>query len=258
MRRAGLFLLLLSWIPAAPAAAAFSTNYGDCSGGGTLEYQQVSESNAGSGALYNAPTCSGNAIDFDPTGFEANDSSLEGMLEFTVQAAPSFVLTSITLDEDGDRQVFGFSPSTTYAEVTLSIDLTIFIPDGGGELGLAYSDVQSLLFEVPADSSSGAESWSLGASFEMDAILASACAGTGQYSGAPVPQACGAQSERVDVEISNLLEAFADSGELAFINKKDSEGVGVALMVVAIPEPSSALLLSCGLVALGIQRRRRG
>lgn len=262
-------LLLSALVLSLPAPAfAFTLNYGDCDDlahGGTVVYQQVTESTSEPGPLYNAPSCVRNVIDFDPTGFEARDDlagnaspdQMEGMLDFAISAVGGSALTSIAVSEGGDRQVFGFDV-VAYVRATLTVDLTLFISDGGGgETGIPYQDILSVIFQLPGDFSASQRPWSLDASFEMSSILSDACLGQGQYSGSPTTAACGAETARVSVHVDNLLEGFAEDGALAAINKKDIESLSITTATVPVPEPSTAALTAVGLLSFAAARRWR-
>jgi hypothetical protein len=91
----------------------------------------------------------------------------------------------------------------------------------------------------------------------MAAILADACSGTGYFQNA-IPGACGATTADVGVNIDNTLLAFAESGELSFINKKDFDGFTITTETEPVPEPDALALLALGLIGLGyIGRRHR-
>jgi PEP-CTERM motif-containing protein len=269
----------MSWYPlqlcavsaalVASPVAAVTIGYGDCqdfAGGGTVVYQQVTESNSETTGLYGAPACVQNLIDFDPIGFEARDTnggdaaadSILGMLDFTIQATVGTALTHINVNEGGDRLVFDSAPSATEVSATMTVALSIYVSDGGGgELAVAYTDTQVALFTIPASSTFVPVTWSLDADFALSQILDEACLGVGQYSGNVVPEACGASTSKVAVHVDNLLESLLDGGGISVINKKETESLSITTLTVPIPEPATAALLGLGLLGLATSRRRR-
>jgi len=56
------------------------------------------------------------------------------------------------------------------------------------------------------------------------------------------------------VDLDHILTATSESGSSTIIGKKDFKGFSVT---VVVPEPSTALLLACGLAGLAAARRRR-
>ncbi len=261
--------LLLSVFVFSLAAPAFALtlNYGDCDDlahGGTVVYQQITESTGEPGPLYNAPSCVRNVIDFDPIGFEGRDNfagnaspdQMEAMLDFAISAVGGSALTNIAVSEGGDRQVFGIDDAVAYVRATLTVDLTLFVSDGGGgDTGIPYQGILSVIFQLPGDFSSTLQTWSLDASFEMSSILSDACSGQGQYSVNQTSEACGAETALVSVHIDNLLEGFAEDGALAFINKKDADGFTFTTETDPVPEPATGAL-PLGLVVISAARRR--
>ncbi|MEZ4291638.1 MAG: PEP-CTERM sorting domain-containing protein [Myxococcota bacterium] len=85
--------------------------------------------------------------------------------------------------------------------------------------------------------SSGA--WTGNLTLDLDAIIAAAGAS--------------GQATRVTLNINNTLTAFAGGNALAFIEKKDFDG----LAVTVVPEPGTAILFGLGLAGLASVRRSR-
>lgn len=245
-------------------ARAVTINYSDCTGT-TVEYTDISESSA-EAPLYNAPTCVGDLLDFNPTGFEANTSSgsnpdfVDGNLLFQVGALDNFLIDNLILDENGDWQVFGFEPSDSLARATLTVRLEILVtPFAGDPFVVEYARQAQLDFTTA--STVGIDIWAIHEEFLMAAILADACSGTGYFdpgSGGvgATPGACGATTADVGVNIDNTLLAFAESGELSFINKKDFDGFTITTETEPVPEPATGALVALGLVAISAVRRR--
>ena len=57
--------------------------------------------------------------------------------------------------------------------------------------------------------------------------------------------------------MDNSLTAYAPSGGLSFIKKKDIGGVALTVQTGGIPEPSSVILAALGLVGLLYAARKR-
>lgn len=252
-------------LAAASPAAAVLINYSDCSGGGTVTYVDISES-SNQAPLFGAPFCAGDQIDFDPSNFQvgagnpdpAGFASLDGQLNFTVLSDVGRIVENLSISESGDRQVLGFATvPATFASVSLITRLEIVISVGGTDFIVEFEDQQSDSWSIPADFSTTPQTWSLEADFMINEILDAACNGTGFYAGAAISQACGATSSQVKVALDNTLTVFANSGERAFVNKKDVDGVTVtANDPTPIPEPASGALLGAGLLALALRARR--
>jgi len=254
--------LLLSLATAVLALALGSSaratiNYSDCTGT-TVEYTNISESSADE-PLYNAPTCIGDLLDFNPTGFEANSGTanpdqIDGNLLFTVSALDNFLVDNLILEENGDWQVFGFEPSNSLASVTLTVRLEILVtPFAGDPFVVEYLRQTPLQFTTA--STGPIDVWAIHEEFLMASILAEACSGTGYFTSA-IPGACGATTADVGVNIDNTLLAYAVSGELSFINKKDFDGFTITTETEPVPEPATGALLALGLVVISAARRR--
>lgn len=244
----------------ASGAGSVTINYSDCTGT-TVEYTDISESSADA-PLYNAPTCVGDLLDFNPTGFEANSGSgsnpdfVDGNLLFTIGALDNFTIDNLILDENGDWQVFGFEPSNSLASVTLTVRLEILVtPFAGDPFVVEYARQTPLQFTTA--STDPIDIWAIHEEFLMATILGEACTGTGFFAGNPITAACGATTADVGVNIDNTLLAFAESGELSFINKKDFDGFTITTETEPVPEPNAAALIGLGLLALGYVGRRR-
>lgn len=263
---AGLLLVL-----APGGAGAVTINYNPCTGI-TVEYTGISESSSDA-PLYNQPVCNGDLLDFDPTGFEANSSSgsnpdlVDGNVLFTISALDSFVIDNLILEEGGDWEVFGIEPSNSQANVTLTVRLEILIAaSAGGFLEVEYAR-RTPQPHTTASFDGLEEPWSIQEQFLMASILADACNGTGFFhpvtggptgtgGTGPIPDACGATTAEVGVNVDNTLLAFAQSGELAYINKKDFDGFTITTETEPVPEPATGALLALGLAAIAARRRR--
>ena len=92
-------------------ASADEINYGDFEGD-TVTYVDVSEASLEDGALYGAPSVTGNSLSLPGTGFisESNNGEvdfLDGRLSFMIEADPNSTISSITIEEFGAYFTFG-------------------------------------------------------------------------------------------------------------------------------------------------------
>lgn len=236
----------------ASGASAATIPYGDCDGGGTVMYLDVTESGTNA-PLFNAPACIGNTIDFDPTGFVAEVDpgfgfdSIDGQLNFTIMSKEGSFVEEIVINEQGDYTLLGAEgpdPDTS-ANVTLTVFLEITFLDTGPTFIQEGPTSFSQTFEVTENFTFGSP-WSLQANFVLDDILDTACNNG-------VTEACNALAIKVDLALDNTLGAFAEEGEVSRITKKDLNG----LTITVIPEPQTAVLVVMGLGVMGFVRRRR-
>ncbi|HEX2476400.1 MAG TPA: hypothetical protein VHK01_16730 [Lacipirellulaceae bacterium] len=240
------------------AAIGAPINYGSHAGT-SVTYGNVTEdtTTGDSQPLFGAPTVTGNSIDFNPTGFDAEASgaggsdNTGGRLMFSIQAHAGNAITSVRFDEAGDTTLSGVGSDATSTAVTADGTITINAVDGaaitpvtrpisltfnpsGGTYGLATDGGGLPIFHTQ---------WSGSLTVNLSQILTSAS----------VPFRFGATN--VSVDVVNLLTARSQAGTDALINKHDFGGLSVTAI---IPEPASALLAVAGLAVWLAAGRRTG
>lgn len=258
-RRLLLAAAVLSILSAGPLALAVPINYGDFTGD-TVDYLGVEEdSNSGDTLpLFGEPTVSGNSLDFDPVGFNANASGAagndvtDGNLNFVIMAHAGYGIQKVQLAEAGDTTLAGFGTDATFTSVTGTGWMNITEVDGVG-IGTIPPVLISLSF-TPSGGAYGLltdggggplyhSGWSGSWSQDIEQVLMAN----------NVPFVKGAT--KVSINIDNTLTALSEAGTFALIAKKDFGGLSVT--VFNIPEPATWILLAvCGLAAGTVRRTR--
>lgn len=238
------------------AGTATATIYPD-QAGTTVTFENIDDVDD----LFGAPTVSGDSLDFNPTNFEvacpscppAGSTLLDGQLIFTIQANSGQAIDDIILQEAGDFSLDTFvtgdqAVTTVFAAVfvdILEIDgVSVNNVNANETMTFTNSGAFSRSF---ADDGLGqtAGEWDGNLTIDLDAIIADAVtAGT---------IATGGVATRVTLSLNNRLTAFASGAGLAFIEKKDFDG----LAVTVVPEPGTAILMGLGLAGLSSIRRNR-
>jgi hypothetical protein len=230
------------------AAFGAPINYGSHTGT-SVSYVNVTEdtTTGDSQPLFGPPTVTGNSIDFNPIGFDAEASGAGGsddtggQLKFSIQAHAGNAITSIQFSEAGDTTLTGVGTDATSTAVTANGTITINAVDGaaitpltrpisltftpsGGNYGLATDGGGLPIYHTQ---------WTGSLAVNLPQILTNAS----------VPFAVGATN--ISVDLVNLLTARSQAGTDALINKHDFGGLSITAI---IPEPASALLFAVGLV----------
>lgn len=242
--------LVAGLVFAAATSASAAINHGDYSDipPGTVTYGDVTESSSTDPVpLYNAPSVTGDLLDFDPTGFGASASGAagfditDGQLNFMMTAEAGESIDTVNITESGDYSFSGISPvAGTFVVASLSATVTILEVDGT-TLGVPIDVfVPETFFNdyatVGGAPAPGFLKWSLSASVDLVSAL---------------PNGYTFGATKVEVVVNNQLTATTTADNTAFIAKKDFKvNTGPP-----IPEPTSLALL--GLGSLLMVRRRR-
>jgi hypothetical protein len=246
---------LSALLVAAPLLAA-PINYGNFSGV-TVDYLQVTEDANSAGdspPLFGPPSVSGDSIDFDPVGFNANSAGggadiTDGQLLFTVMAKPNRAINSITFAEAGDVTLLGLGNDGTFAGVTTSMFIDIVEVDGApinvvsaNNLSIPFSPSGGT-FGLGTDGGGGpifSSGWSGSLTVNTNALLTAA----------GVPFRTGAT--KINVNMDNILSALSQTATSALIAKKNANGI---VITVNVPEPGTFALAVLGVAGVWMRRR---
>lgn len=234
---------------ASTASAAFTSTPVNCDGGGDVLFNDIFESNAGAGPLFNAdnPDCLGNVIDFDPSGFvvESNGAglaSIDGQLNFTINSKDvvnSFI-DSVMLSESGDYTLLGSDPQS-FADARMNLRVEIQALAGNPNFVQDGPFLEFVTLSIPVDVNI-LGSWSLSHTVDIVQVLIDAGFSQDQ-----------ARATEVDVILDNTLTVYAANGDVSRIIKKDTNGLTITAMT---PEPGAGLLIGAALLSLAALRRR--
>lgn len=256
-------LLLLA--VASQLSLAAPINYGSHMGA-TVTYVDVTEESATDPTpLYGAPTVTGDSIDFNPIGFDANSSGggtdvTDGQLTFMVVAKPGYGIPRINFDEAGDTTLAGIVPlgSTNTGTVVVAdgvIDIHEVDFVGINNISVPFA----LLFNpsngdyyLGVDGGGGPfyhTQWT--GSVSVNLLQALFDHGVRRVLG----------PTKISVNLDNALIAFSQPGTSALIAKKDFGGLSITVDQPGggggpdIPEPASLMLAGLGLIGMVLGRR---
>ncbi len=233
--------------------------------GTTVIYSDVSEDANSAGdvpPLFGAPIYSGDSVDFNPVGFDANASGAggvditDGNLRMVVTAKPGNAIANFNLSEAGDTTLAGFGTNTTMTSVTATGTLDIYDVDGVGinnisvPFSLTFTPFNGL-YRQGTEGGGGPffhTQWFGSQLLNINQVLINA--GKTFVLGAT----------RIAVDLDNTLVAVSEAGTSSLIAKKDFGGISITINQPGpgggdIPEPTSVILAILGLVGLGISRR---
>lgn len=251
--RVPLIAALLCFALQAHASVLFSTNYGNYSAVSVC-YNDVSESSGtDANALYNAPSITGNTLNFNPDftafadGSEGNASdTTDGQLGFDICTLGGNFIDELVFSERGDYSFSSFG-NTALVDVSASFIVEVLDVDGvelltpvNGEVMMTFSPNDEGTFSFSGFGLTGLLGWTGSMSMNILDLLTTN----------DVPFINGAT--KIHVELDNQLQALAQSGTEAFIAKKDFQGFSVT----SIPEPSSLVLIGLTASMIGFIRRR--
>ena len=253
-RFAAFVVTALSVVAATTAvpALAGSINYGDVPAL-TVVYGQVTESSADPLPLYGAPTVSGNSLQFTPPNFEAQSQNgsvafVDGTLNTSIVADAGQGISMINVAEAGDFSLVG---TGSYATISAPVFVRIDAVDGASLTNPIYYSTNLIFspgqngpgsYATPGNTGVG-QIWTGNISVDLNAILAA--------------NNMGGSVTQLQWTMDNSLTAYAPSGGLSFIKKKDIGGVALTVQTGGIPEPSSVILAALGLVGLLYAARKR-
>jgi hypothetical protein len=234
------------------ASTVSAIDYGDFAGL-SVSYLGVEETSVtDTPPLFGSPSVIGNTLDFDPKGYGATSSGgaapdlTDGQLNFGVQAADGYGITSLKFSEAGDFTVIGLGTADTYASVAAAFFVDVVEVDGVAidpvqvTANMTFVPNASGKFELPTDEGV-ALIWKGSLSFDLNAALSDA--GISYDLGATM----------LSVTLDNTLVAQSEAASTSFIAKKDFK-VGA---VTIVPEPTSLALALLGSLLLVPAMRRR-
>ncbi|MEO0530151.1 MAG: PEP-CTERM sorting domain-containing protein [Planctomycetota bacterium] len=239
-------------------ACAGTFNWGDISDpAGEVMYLNVEETNAYATSLFapepgtGSPTASGNAIRFDPQGFQASanggSQTTTSTVTMLLMAQPGKVIENLLVSELGDYTLSGLAGGVASVEVGADFSWTILEVDGSPVSLPTQMDSLQVnggagpnggLLTRPGDDGT-ALPWDGTVLLDFDAYLANA--------------AISGSATKVEVAFTNNLSATADAVSNAFIKKKEIGGFAVT---ANIPEPTTLALLVAAVSGLLSSRRR--
>lgn len=269
-------LLLFAAVGLLPlqGALAASVNHGDfddIGGGGTVAYEDVTEStNLPTVVLpiYGVPTVTGNTINFNPLAFGLSSGPgvgggfLDVALQFDIRAIAGETIESFFIEESGVyslENISGPDTSTTFVEVSAPWNLVILATTQGPLQNPVIVQGNLTFTPVPTAPPNPAAHYTL----DDDPGTDVAWQGEATIDITAELLLAGITDEAtlVDFSMDNILIVASQDGTIASITKEDVTGVTMTVdgPPPVIPEPSTLVL--CGLLAVvalaRIWRRRR-
>lgn len=234
------------------APGAHAASYGSFSSPtGTVSFLDVEDLNG----LFGTPMASGNSLDFSPNTFEidcpnasqncpTSTASISDTLTFQIDADNGYFIENIIMTEAGDTQIEDFAIATGFAATTVVANVFIDILELDGVSVSGINANAAMVFTADGSFATDVEGsgnyvWDGLLSLDVNQVIANA-GGIGN-------------ATLVEISLANTLTAYAENGALAFIEKKDIDG----LAITVVPEPGPAILMGLGLAGLTAVSRRR-
>jgi len=194
--------------------------------------------------LWGAPTGVGNQLLFFPAAFRAEATPLNGGFDHTgsqFQAlvtgnSPTDVITQLNITEYGDAQIGGpggTSATGTYAAMSGFITVLADISGPIAPIVIPFSGAFTPSDTLDYVNNLGTTLWSATVQVDLSSLNAT----------------------QVQISLDNDLYAFSEATTTAAIQKKVVSGP--AVIIEAVPEPTTGLLVGGGLVILSLRGRRR-
>ncbi len=260
----GLALVGLALTPASSFATPVS--YGNRIGT-TVDYLDIADETMTAGdpdSLFGAPTIAGDSLDFNPSGFKAESSGAtlpditDSRLTFMIKAHADSAIDSILLTEAGDttlQRALGVADDAE-TEVTAAIFIDI--------LEINHTTVANQINVTGTmDFTPSLGDYSLVADGGGSDSYFTQWTGSFFREFAPILLTNGFdptvdQVTKISVSLDNTLTARSAALSSAFIAKKDADTSALTVDVNkdVVPEPTTALLALCGLLAMAGSRRR--
>ena len=226
MKHLAIALLVAMVVALTVPLAAASTNYGDYAGDTMSFYQVTEDSTTDPGApLYGTPTIIGDTLLFPLTAcgsfaYGGATDMTHGTLTTTIEAvAPNTFIGAIGFAEYGDVSLSGSGTAATFAKVTNSIVVDVKEIDG--------EPVSGVTFTVNSAFSPSEGDWNLAddgnqAGIQWQGVL---------YVDVDVALEAfgyaGCHANKVDITMSNNLDAGSEPGTYAYIRAKETDGIAI-------------------------------
>jgi hypothetical protein len=238
-------LLISAFVLLNPAAILFASpiNYGNLNGVSVV-YQQITEdSTTDPTPLFGQPSVADDSLLFSPVSFGASATGAggidltDGTLATSIVALQNSRIKKLQFSEFGDYSLYGNGTASTSAQVMTTLFIRVTHVDGGAITPVTFT--ANMLFS-PSDGSYNLIDdhgigvlWQGGIVYDVTAALQRA-----GYLG---------EATKLDLTLDNTLVAMSEAGTVAYIKKKQLNGVSITTIV---PEPSAFALLGCGILGL--------